>query len=627
MPETSYPLAFDFARKIDGATGIGTIGHYYDGTAQDLFISDNRLVTIAYELKDGNWKETHSKEPLPTEEIQVGNVVNLKSNTNYYDIGVNKTWIPYVDPRTGRPIIAWEPVGYYEYERYIRPLPEKYYGQDWIVYEIRDDRVTLFGTDSGELHDKFDVKMEDIIFVRSKPLYNQMEKSDDGIIYGETTNVVVPGSAWVEKIRFDHVSNGYLYFMIENKIYRYNYALDLSPVLESWDYSMQSDSPVNQFNADVMNISAKLFSDEMTLFQPGSRISLGIYIGEMPTISFGETWLDECSYSATDETVSISSRNLSGYFLKDQTLDKSNTYKNMPPEEVLKDLLRIGQVRDYEIEPIDTTKYTATKDFEIKGSSSILDAIDDIISEYDGYMMLEDWQNKVYIGSEEWMFEHFPNGNFIFDEGRDLFSRKTTRSADAAFVKVMVDAKEDDKEGIPISADVPYYKYWNLGAHKTKHFEAPEGMVGADLSNYATKKMKELQYTGIKEELVLSIHPEILVGDIGTVKASEDETEGIQLGLITEIQHSFSRDEGWRTSIVIDSGGEYTNRSSSLYNKAASIFGYNRKQSVLDIVKMTNSGGVSSKVITINNGSGGAASDIYSMSADAVNTIWNNLNQ
>ena len=489
MAVSPYPLVFEFSRKLDNATGIGSPMSYYEGSAQDLYIQNGVLETVTYELIDGHWAET------------------TPSST---------------------------------------------------VYSIESSKLDT-----------------------------------------------------ISKVRFDHVTNGTIYFSVGNKIFMYRYAIDISPFITSWDYSMKSDSSVYQLNCEVQNINADLFADEASLFQPGGNINLRMCFGDSEPINICNTWIDECGYDVTQQTVKVSCRNFSGYFLKDQTLDEKLVFTDKTDTEVIEELFSIAGVTNYEVEEL-----TEIREYEFGISDNIIDSIGKVTDNTANCYMLEDANGKIFVGTGEWLYDHFPNGVFVFDEGSDIFSRKTTRSIDAAYSYVMVSGKDaNDNDLTPVKVPVNMYTHWKVGKNKTNHITAPDGLTQAELQAYAEERALELQYLGINENIKMSIHPEILVGDVGAVKTGEDATEAVKLGLINEVSHSFSKDNGFQTSIVIDSGGVYSDRGTNLYSQAAKVFGYNRRQNILDIIRMTAEKSKNSLKTT----------DVSSMSSDAVRDIWNNM--
>lgn len=398
----------------------------------------------------------------------------------------------------------------------------------------------------------------------------------------------------ISKICFDHPSNGNLYFSIGTKIFCYQYAKNISPYITSWDYSMKNDSSICQLNIEVQNIRAEWFYTEYSLFQPGANIGLKLHFGNSDGITLCNTWVDECSYDIAQETVSISCRNVSGFFLKDQIVYELPI---MPEDRSISDIIR-GLLYEagldsnmYLVEELyseDITSEDVISSIDL--SSTILDSITDILAHFEESAILEDGEGKIYVGTKEWLSTYFPNGIFVFDEGSDIYSRKTSKARDAAYRFIVTKGSytgEDSSESFDWESEpakINHYSQWYLGIRKIHYIDAPSNITREEIDSYNESRAKEFHYIGIAEDITMPIHPEVLIGDVGAVKQSDDEA--IKLGLINEVTHSFTKDKGFQTHIAIDSGGDYSDRGANIYSQSAKIFGYNRRQNIVDILRM-----------------------------------------
>jgi hypothetical protein len=91
------------------------------------------------------------------------------------------------------------------------------------------------------------------------------------------------------------------------------------------------------------------------------------------------------------------------------------------------------------------------------------------------------------------------------------------------------------------------------------------------------------QYVGIGEDFTGPFRPQLLVGDVASVV---NGTVGTNLGIITEVKHSFSRKNGFTTDFSVDSGGVVTDGGNyKVYSRAAELHGFNRKQRIMDLVR------------------------------------------
>lgn len=126
-----------------------------------------------------------------------------------------------------------------------------------------------------------------------------------------------------EMLALDHPSNGVLYGAAVRDgqlwFYRYVYAMDIGDLVRSGSWRASNDSAIEQLSLQLLNVSADLFETDATLFQPGARISLAVVMGDSAPYDIGVAHLDDVAFDPLSETVSLSGRNQTGYYLKDQT--------------------------------------------------------------------------------------------------------------------------------------------------------------------------------------------------------------------------------------------------------------------------------------------------------------------
>lgn len=406
-------------------------------------------------------------------------------------------------------------------------------------------------------------------------------------------------SEWLEEIqitdyddfshlRLDHPSNGVLYGIAANgreiTFLRYIYGMDVSDIVDSWSWLTQNDSPIAQFDSALQNIDPEIFGEDTSLFQPGARIKVHIFMGDSDAYPIGTVWLDESDYDQAATTIKMSGRNTIGYYLKDQTFD-DNTKFSGTTTEVLTDILLLAGLNNFIIQPLETEK-----EFEFKPSDTFLSGIETILDYYttvDEKMEIVELTNgTICIGFDYWVSKHLPRNRYSFDEGREVFKRKTTRAADGTFTKVRATGKDSDGNELkPVSVPIENFPYWSLGKQRTKHLSAPDGMSQEGLQRWAEAQAKVLQYIGIAEDFVGPFRPQLVVGDIAEVVRGDI---GTSLGIITQIKQVFDKTSGYMTEFSVDSGGVATDGDSyTVYSRSAKANGYNRKQSIIDLVKYT----------------------------------------
>lgn len=388
----------------------------------------------------------------------------------------------------------------------------------------------------------------------------------------------------------DHPVNGVLYGAAvdgEHLVFqRYIYGMELSSLMESWSWMSQNDNAISQFSGSVQNVGPDVFSFDATLFQPGAKVTLGITMGDSEVYPIGVGWLDECDYDISADTVEISGRNTVGYFLKDQTFDDNLTFENGASTTV-ESIFTYAGVKKFSVQP---SAHVAK--FTFKPEDTLLDGLATICAYYTGdvheWKLLEAPDGTLCLGYQNWLSTYLPNTRYSFNEGSDVFKRKTTKLSDSSYVKIRATGKyknsnNEEVELTPVTVPVNNFQYWALGAHRTKHLTAPDGFTQAELQTWAESQAAKYQYIGIGEDFTGPFRPQLIVGDIAEVV---EGTEGTSLGVITEVRQVFSRKDGFKTEFSVDSGGVSTDGTNYVvYSRAAEVSGFNRRQRVIDLVR------------------------------------------
>jgi len=389
-------------------------------------------------------------------------------------------------------------------------------------------------------------------------------------------------------LRLDHPSNGILYGVAsdgnELTFLRYIYAMDISQIAESWSWLTQSDNAIAQFDSSVQNIDPEIFGSDISLFQPGAKIAVHIFMGDSTAYPIGTIWLDESGYGQLENTVKVSGRNTIGYYLKDQTFDDTTVFEGVASG-ILESILDYAGVISYIVQPLEVE----TK-FEFKPSDTLLSGIEKILDFYtttdEKMEIVELTDGTVCIGYDYWISDYLPRNYYSFDDGREVFKRNTTRAADGSYSRLRVTGRDADNNDLePVTVNVENFRHWSLGSHRTKHISAPDGLTQDGLQKWAEAQAKVHQYIGIAEDFVGPFRPQLVVGDIAEVV--RDGT-GTSLGVITQVKQVFDGQNGFVTEFSVDSGGVATDSEGHvIYSRSAKAYGYNRKQSVIDLVKYT----------------------------------------
>lgn len=391
-------------------------------------------------------------------------------------------------------------------------------------------------------------------------------------------------------LRLDHPSNGTLYGVASGPdgltFLRYQYAMDLSTILSAWNWSSRTDSPISQFSANVLNVGEDIFLPDASLFQPGSRLRLGIRMGDSEPFLLGTAWLDDMSYEATAQTVPISGRSTIGK-LRDQTFDDNTTFTG-PLYQQIGSIFELAGIKKYAVEQSGDEPA-----FDFKPSQTLMAGCEMMTSYYTSRDGLNIWDlaelpdGTVLMGyNTTFLSKYIPHGYYTFSLGKDLFRRKTRKSIDAAYTQVRATGRDfSGNELQPVTVPVLNYSTWSLGAHKTYHATAPQKLTQEQLRVWAENKAAELQYVGIGEDFSGPIRPHLIVGDVAVV-AEPGQSSGVGLGLVTEVRHTFSLADGYRTEFAVDSGGVATDGEDYVvHTRAAAVSGYNRRQTVMDLIR------------------------------------------
>ena len=390
-------------------------------------------------------------------------------------------------------------------------------------------------------------------------------------------------SAW------DHPINGQLYgaAVIDGELFflRYLYAKELSDILKTGSKKDRNDSQITQMSFRLANAGEDFFLGPASLFAPGARITAAVCMGNSAPYKIGEAYLDEFDFDRNAADVSMSGRNNIGFRLNAQTFDENTTFTGNG-KQVVEWIFGLAGITKYHVGASD-----ASNEWVFEPEDTYLKGLEKIFEVFVGWSMIELPDGTVCVGYDYDLVRWQVNNVYQFHGGSEVFRRKTKKNADAAFSKVRVTGKAaDGTELTPVQLDVPNFSHWSLGAHKTKHVKAADGLTQAELQAYAEQLRDELQYIGAGETFDGPMRPWILVGDIASV--TYDGVESEDLGLINSITHTFGA-TGFFTSFTIDSGGSATaqTRAGTAYTtRSAAVNGYNRRQDLADLIGVLGGG-------------------------------------
>lgn len=397
---------------------------------------------------------------------------------------------------------------------------------------------------------------------------------------GEETTVSTDAFA---AARWDQPAASWLYGAAilgqEVQLLRYQSAEDVTQLVRSGTDRLRDDSQIAQLTLRLENAGDALFDPPFSLFEPGSRLDVSVTMGDSPRYHLIEAFLDEFDYDRLADTVSLSARSVTAR-LNDQTFDDNVSFYGNG-NEVVAWIFGLAGIRKYHIGPSDFSQ-----DWTFSPEQTLLRGLQDVFEFFVGWKMIELPDGTLCVGYPWWLADYQTNGVYQFNGNTDVTKRRTKKSLDAAYTSVRVTGKAaDGTELTPVTVAVEPNLGWNLGAHRTRHVKAADGLTQADLQAYAEQLAAELQHIGVGETFEGPMRPWLIPGDVASI--SYGENESTDLGLVTSVTHSFGR-SGFFTSFTVDSGGVATaqTRAGTDYaTRTASVHGYNRSQTLADLIE------------------------------------------
>ena len=369
------------------------------------------------------------------------------------------------------------------------------------------------------------------------------------------------------------IYGGILYF------YRYLYARELTDIVKDGSWRSKNDSQITQASLTLKNPGEDQILSETSMFEPGARLTVSIAMGDSRPYPIGVAFVDEIDFDAQSATFSLSGRNSIGYRLQQQTFDEQTEFTGNG-HEVVEWIFQRAGILNYAIGPSD-----ASNDWVFEPGESFYSGLQKVFEIFLGWDMIELPDGTVVVGYAAWRQQYLTNSVYQFLLGTDVVKRRTRKSADAAYTNVRVTGTDADGEELePVYLPVSNFDHWALGATKTKHVKAADGMTQEQLQEYAEQVAADLAHIGVGENFTSPMRPWLLVGDVASI--SVNGWDSTDLGLITSITHRFG-DSGFFTDFSVDSGGvasALTRSGTELVTRSASVNGYNRRQDLADLI-------------------------------------------
>lgn len=334
-----------------------------------------------------------------------------------------------------------------------------------------------------------------------------------------------------------------------HKLLIYELQVDISEYLNAGKIKHTIDSPISIFNLQLENPIKDddenvAISERAFLISPGARIGFSFSMGDSDEFQIGTFYVDRSDFTLLSETVSVDGRNLIGKAFKDQTFGEKHNYSVELLSEVVRKILVDANISPYKMLIANTSIRAG---FTFSPNMDYLSGLLEVFKATLDWKIEENTDGTIIVGNST--FQSFtPIGRFEFFRNKDIFSRKIVRDDMNVYRRVCV---HDREFSIAVYKDVEEYIGWNLQSNKTLFVNVPEGTELADATIYANELAIRLAKAGKLESFTGPLRPYIVVGDSAVII---DEYGKEELGLITEITHSFGKD-GYYTNFTVDSGG------------------------------------------------------------------------
>ena len=255
---------------------------------------------------------------------------------------------------------------------------------------------------------------------------------------------------------------------------------------------------------------------------------------------------------------------------------------------VTEQIFILAGIQNYRIE-----ENNSERTHEFKPNQSFLSGLEQIFAYYN-WKLVEMPNGELIAGTASFISNYLSNSYYSFDSG-ELFKRRTKRSSDATYTKVRVTGKDIDGNDLnPVTVEVKNYTNWALPTNKTYHTTVNDGYTQSELQNYAEELAESLRYVGVGEDFTGALKPQLLVGDVAG-SLNEDGTMTI-LGIVTSVKHRFGK-QGYFTDFSTDSGGIVIDSRSNIVTVTKNnLNGYNRKQTLKDLIQVASGGSSDSQV-------------------------------
>lgn len=416
-------------------------------------------------------------------------------------------------------------------------------------------------------------------------------------------------------IDFDHTNRGTVYFttLLHGSQYdivyfiRYMYSKDVSSYVSNVEKILQVDNPITQINASLKNINDSLYTSNSTIFAPSSMMRLGVSYGSSEIVDLGLGYIDQVTFTHGDDIVSISGRNKTGVYLRDQTFEEDTEFVDTPTQLILQ-IMEIFGVEDFDWDDSadgtfeNPNRITLAVEAKTTGMQA-LETLNDLLSDASAgkkWDFEELPSGKIIIGYDEFRSTYVAKGNYVFNGYRDVFAKTVDRSIDGVYTKVKCTGTTPKGKDISYTYNVTNFRFWDVGENRIYFAPHVEGITKTELKKYAKALAKQLKYIGRIITYRMNLKPQLVIGDVARITYGQDEDEDERIGSITEIKHILGT-SGYFTEFTVTSGGNITDVSpTTVYVADKSAKGTNRKKRVSDYLGGKGGGTTNITATTIN---------------------------
>ena len=419
-------------------------------------------------------------------------------------------------------------------------------------------------------------------------------------------------------IEFDHTNVGSVYFVtlyhgaVDDIVYfiRYVYSKDVSSYTANVEKILQVDNPISQINASLMNVDDSLYTSDGTIFSPSSMMRLGVSYGDSDIVDLGLGFIDQVTFGYGEKYVSISGRNRTGVYLRDQNFEEDTEFVDTPSL-IVDSIMEMFGINDYECDnSADGTQgepniVTLVVEAGTTGMQALETLNDLLTNDAAGkkWAFEELPSGKIIIGYDEFRATFIAKSNYVFNGHRDVFARTVDRSIDGVYTKVRCTGSTVKGKEISYTYNVTNFRFWDAGENRIYHAPHVDGITKSELKKYAKALAKQLKYIGRIITYRMNLKPQLVIGDVAKITYGQEDGEEERVGSITEIRHILGSKEGYFTEFTVTSGGDITDVSPTVvYVADKSATGTNRQKRVSDYLGGNGKGGTTNISSTIING-------------------------